>query len=66
MRRWTFSWSVSDGHGDPVTCTLDVDDNGSVEYTIPNCQSTATQNHSYHDARVQDRPADGVQRQRLS
>ncbi len=46
----TFSWSVSDGHGDPVTCTLDVDDNGSVEYTISNCQSTATQNHSYASA----------------
>ncbi len=42
-----FSWSVSDSNGDPVTCTLDVDDDGTAEYTIPDCAAAGSQSHVY-------------------
>lgn len=42
-----FSWSVTDGDGNPVSCELDVDDDGTVDYAIPDCLGTTTQAHTY-------------------
>ncbi len=49
----TFEWSVSDleNQNDPinnlVTCTLDINNDGTAEYTIPDCTSTTSQQHTY-------------------
>ena len=43
----TFSWSVSDPEGGALSCTLDVDGNGTADYTFSNCKTTTSQTHSY-------------------
>ncbi|RIH82294.1 VCBS repeat protein [Calidithermus terrae] len=43
----TFSWNVSDPDGDSLTCKLDVDNNGTFEYTLDNCTSGSSQQHTY-------------------
>ncbi len=39
-----FSWTVADPQGDALTCTLDVEDDGDVELTVPGCQGTRSRN----------------------
>ncbi|WP_018467545.1 PKD domain-containing protein [Calidithermus timidus] len=46
----TFSWTISDPDGDALTCKLDVNNDGTFEYTINNCTSTSTQQHTYSTA----------------
>lgn len=43
----TFSWQVSDLDGDSITCTLDINSDGSIDYTINNCTNGKTQEHTY-------------------
>ncbi len=43
----TFSWSVSDTEGDTLTCLLDVDGDGSDDYTINDCANNSSQAHAY-------------------
>ena len=43
----TFTWAVSDPNGDTLTCELDVDNDGSSEYTINDCANTLSQEHTY-------------------
>ncbi|HEB92242.1 MAG TPA: hypothetical protein ENI94_02000, partial [Gammaproteobacteria bacterium] len=43
----TFSWDVSDADGDTLTCTLDVDGDSTVDYTIDDCANATTQTHTY-------------------
>jgi CSLREA domain-containing protein len=42
-----FSWQITDPENDDLTCQLDVDNNGSFEYTIPNCSNSSVQKHKY-------------------
>ena len=42
-----FSWIVSDFDGDTLTCALDVDSNGTAEYTISDCANNTSQAHVY-------------------
>lgn len=35
-----YTWNVSDPNGGPLSCTLDVDDDGTVERTISPCDSS--------------------------
>lgn len=42
-----FSWVIGDVHADILTCRLDVDGNGTWEYTIPNCDSQDSLFHTY-------------------
>ena len=42
-----FSWSVSDANGDALTCMLDVDNDGTDDYTINNCDTTTSQSHIF-------------------
>ena len=37
----TFTWSVSDPDGDPLTCSIDVGNDGTVEYPMLDCASAA-------------------------
>ncbi|MER3444757.1 MAG: hypothetical protein C4333_11875, partial [Meiothermus sp.] len=46
----TFSWSISDPDGNALTCKLDVDNNGTFEYTLNNCTSSSSQQHTYNAA----------------
>lgn len=39
-----FSWTVT---GEKLTCTLDVDNNGSTDYTLPSCTSASRVSHRY-------------------
>jgi hypothetical protein len=39
-----FSWTVADPQGNALTCTLDVEDDGDVELTLPDCQGTRSRN----------------------
>jgi len=39
-----FAWNVADPQGTPLTCSLDVDDDGDVEVTVPACQGTRSRN----------------------
>ncbi|HHH47807.1 MAG TPA: PKD domain-containing protein, partial [Gammaproteobacteria bacterium] len=43
----TFTWAVNDADGDPLTCTLDADGDGSTDYTIADCASNGSQAHTY-------------------
>ncbi len=43
----TFSWSISDIDGDPVSCSLDADGDGAPDYNITDCLATNSQSHSY-------------------
>lgn len=47
-----FDWDVSDGDGDTLTCKLDVDADGSYDYTISDCASNNSQEHTYTQAGV--------------
>jgi len=42
-----FNWDVSDINGGTLTCLLDVNNDGTAEYTINDCGNTTTQNHLY-------------------
>ncbi len=46
----TFSWNVSDPDGDTLTCTLDVNNDGTADYTINDCANTTSQTHTYNTA----------------
>jgi hypothetical protein len=37
-----FTWSISDPEGDPLTCELDADGDGTYEITVPGCTSAST------------------------
>ncbi len=43
-----FSWNVSDPDGDTLTCYLDVDNNGTNNYTINDCANNTSQSHTYN------------------
>lgn len=43
----SFGWGIADPNNDPLTCKLDVDNNGTVEYTLPNCTNASKQSHTY-------------------
>ena len=43
-----FSWDISDPDGDVLTCHLDVDNDGTNDYTINNCTTDSPlQSHTY-------------------
>jgi len=42
-----FNWNVSDKDNDSVSCTLDTDNDGIVDYAINDCISTKSQFHTY-------------------
>jgi acid phosphatase type 7 len=42
----TFDWVVSDTGGD-VDCTLDVNNDGTAEYSVPDCNTVTSQEHTY-------------------
>jgi Leishmanolysin len=46
----TLTWTVSDPAGDPVTCRVDTDGDGSTDLTIPNCAGTTSHNTSFATA----------------
>jgi acid phosphatase type 7 len=43
----TFNWTVSDPQSQLVSCTLDINSDGTAEYTLPDCVSTSSQQHTY-------------------
>jgi len=43
----TFYWQVSDPEGDTLTCMLDIDNDGTDDYTIDDCANIASQEHTY-------------------
>ncbi len=43
----TFSWLVSEVGNGPLSCKLDVDGDGSDDYSIANCRSRTSQKHIY-------------------
>jgi len=43
----TFYWQVSDPENDTLTCMLDIDNNGTDDYTIDDCANIASQEHTY-------------------
>jgi hypothetical protein len=43
----TYAWSVSDPDNDATTCSLDVDGNGTFEYSYP-CSSRSSQSHTFN------------------
>ncbi len=43
----TFNWTVSDPANQSVSCKLDVNSDGSAEYTFPDCISTTSQEQLY-------------------
>ena len=44
----TFSWTVSDINNDTITCQLDVDNDGTVDYPdINDCANVTTQDHTF-------------------
>ncbi len=48
----TFSWSVSDPDGDPLTCGIDIDSDGIDDYTLSgsDCSPGGSQAHTYATA----------------
>ncbi len=46
----TFGWDINDADNDTLTCKVDVDNDGTDEYTINNCTSNSTQQHTYQTA----------------
>jgi acid phosphatase type 7 len=45
----TFTWSLKDGLN-PVSCTLDVEGDATVDYTLTECKTTLSQTHQYTKA----------------
>jgi hypothetical protein len=43
------TWTVSDTAGDPLTCRVDLDGDGIIDLTIPNCDGTNFHDSSYTD-----------------
>ncbi len=43
----TFYWQVSDPEGDSLTCTLDINNDGTDDYSIDDCANIASQEHTY-------------------
>ncbi|MCP5009939.1 MAG: DUF11 domain-containing protein, partial [Aestuariibacter sp.] len=43
----TFNWAVDDVNGDILTCQIDVNNDGSDEYTINDCENNTSQIHTY-------------------
>lgn len=43
----TFSWSASDPDGDTLTCLLDIDGDGTDDYTVSDCGNNTSQAHTY-------------------
>ncbi len=43
----TFSWDVSDVNGDTLACKLDVENDGTDDYTIDDCGNSTSQAHTY-------------------
>ena len=43
----TFYWQVSDPEGDALTCLLDINNDGTDDYTIDDCTNMASQEHAY-------------------
>ncbi len=61
----TFSWSVSDPESQPISCTLDVNSDGNVEYSFSDCYAATNQTHSYtigglHVAKLTAKDIDGA------
>ncbi len=46
----TFSWNISDPDGDPLTCAIDVNNDGTAEQTITNCTNSSTYTHTFNQA----------------
>ncbi len=42
-----FSWNISDADSDTLACSLDINNDGSADYTIENCTSNSVQNHNF-------------------
>jgi hypothetical protein len=43
----TLGWQISDPDGDALTCGVDVNNDGTAEYTLNSCTSSSTQPHSF-------------------
>lgn len=43
----TFSWSITDTDSDMLSCSLDVDGDGTNEHTIDDCANSTSQEHTY-------------------
>jgi PKD repeat protein len=43
----SFSWTISDPDGDTLTCKLDVNNDGTFEFTITGCTNLSTQQYTY-------------------
>jgi len=48
-----FTWAVTDPNGDPLTCRIDLDGNGTVETLINNCTSSSVRSASFPTSGVQ-------------
>lgn len=48
----TFAWKIADANGDALTCKLDVDSDGSYEYTLNTCDSNTSQRHIYRGVKT--------------
>ena len=46
----SFRWTVSDPDPQPLTCSIDLEDNGVYDITIPNCNSNLTRSASFTTA----------------
>lgn len=40
-------WTISDPDGQPLTCTLDLDQNGTQDRTVPNCTSASVRSATF-------------------
>lgn len=40
-------WTISDPDGQPLTCTLDLDQNGTQDRTVPNCTSSSVRSATF-------------------
>ena len=43
----TFSWDVSDVNNDTLTCQLDIENDGTDDYTINDCANNTSQQHTF-------------------
>lgn len=48
----TFSWDITDADKDTLTCKLDVDSDGTYEYSIDTCDSNTSQRHTYTEVKT--------------